>query len=194
MQIIENFRVILDFQVEVDESTGEITTKCVKKSIDKTNFEVSKVTSKKKAKKEEVDTPQITLEENKLNLNSAAISLMGVVPDDKLDVKYEMIGNTLTPVIEKDIRIGNKLTKSHTIAYRGNKREELLKYGTVFDLVPHETQAGRFILKGDSLPEPLKGDENISLDNIDDDLPFDTSLIDDSDAKIEEIDASFFKF
>lgn len=193
MSIIETFKVVMEFQVEVDESTGKISTKCIKKSIDKTNFKTVEA-KPRKSKKEESTTPQITLEENKLSLNSAAVELMSAVPDDKFDIKYEMIGKDLNPVIEKDSRTGNKLTKSFTIAYRGNKREELLKYGTVFELVSHGD--GRFLLKGEMTPEKLEGDDNISMEDINDDLPLDMdilSLTDEKDANVFELDSKFFQ-
>lgn len=126
--IVEEFTITLKYQVTVDTETGEMTTKCIKRTIDKSNFEVSDAASKKaskKTKKEESIEPELTLEDNKYCLNSAAIELMDVTPNNKLDIKYEKNGNTMVPVIGTDeafgTKGGNKLTKSNTVAYRGRK-------------------------------------------------------------------------
>lgn len=78
-----------------------------------------------------------------------------------------------------------------------SKNEELSKYGHVFDIKPHDSKDGLFILVGDSTPEiNLPKDENIAIDGSDEDLPLDvdlSALIDEKDANIEEIDSSFFK-
>lgn len=126
--IVEEFTITLKYQVTVDTETGEMTTKCIKRTVDKANFEVSEAAPKKaakKAKKEESSSPQLILEDNKYCLNSAAVMLMGVTPDDKLDIKYEKRGSTMVPVIGTDeafkTKGGNKLTKSNTVACRGRK-------------------------------------------------------------------------
>lgn len=202
--IVEEFTITLKYQVAVDTETGEMTTKCIKRTIDKSNFEVSDAASKKaskKTKKEESIEPELTLEDNKYCLNSAAIELMDVTPNNKLDIKYEKNGNTMVPVIGTDeafgTKGGNKLTKSNTVACRGSKNEELSKYGRVFKLTPHGTKDGLFILIGDStLIVSPNGDENISIEEVDEDLPLDTdlsTLIDDKDANIEEIDSNYFQ-
>ena len=202
--IVEEFTITLKYQVTVDTETGEKTTKCIKRTVDKANFEVSEVAPKKvakKAKKEENSSPQLILEDNKYCLNSAAIELLGVTPDDKLDIKYEKRGNTMVPVIGTDeafgTKGGNKLTKSNTVACRGSKNEELSKYGHIFDIKPHDSKEGFFILIGDSTPELISSkDDNIAIDESEEDLPLDvdiTALTDEKDVNIEEIDSSFFK-
>lgn len=202
--IVEEFTITLKYQVTVDTETGEMTTKCIKRTVDKANFEVSEAAPKKaakKAKKEESSSPQLILEDNKYCLNSAAVELMGVTPDDKLDIKYEKRGSTMVPVIGTDeafkTKGGNKLTKSNTVACRGSKNEELSKYGRVFEIAPHDSKDGLFILTGDSAPEALPaGDENIAIDESDEDLLLDvdlSALVDEKDANIEEIDSSYFQ-
>ena len=87
--IVEEFTITLKYQVTVNTETGEMTTKCIKRTVDKSNFEVSEAAARKtakKTKKEESSSPQLILEDNKYYLNSAAIELMGVTPDDKLDI------------------------------------------------------------------------------------------------------------
>lgn len=202
--IIEEFTITLKYQVTVDTETGELTTKCIKRTIDKPNCEVSETTPKKatkKAKREESSSPELILEDNKYYLNSAAVELMGVVPDNKLDIKYEKNGSTMVPVIGTDeafrTKGGNKLTKSNTVACRGSKNEELSKYGKVFSLTPHATKEGLFVLTGDATPVAVStGDENIAINKSDEDLPLDidlSALVDEKDANIEEIDSSYFQ-
>lgn len=201
MQVVETFEVRLLFEVTVDESTGELTTHCVKKSIDKTNFKSVEATKKPKKVKNESTTPELTLEDNKFCLNNAAIELMGLTPDSKLDVKYEKRDSGMIPVIGTDeafgTKGGNKLTKSNTVACRGSKNEELSKYGRVFSITPHSTKEGLFILTGDATSVTAsQGDENISIDDADEDLPLDldlSALVDEKDANIEEIDSSYFQ-
>lgn len=202
--IIEEFTITLKYQVKVDTETGEMTTKCVSRKIDKNTERVDAAKRTSKAKKEESSEPTLILEENKYCLNQAATDLMGVEPDCKLDIKYEKRGNEIVPVIGSDesfgTHSGNKLTKSLTVACRGSKNSELSKYGTEFILVPHETKDGIFVLhnKYAKLEQVLEGtvekpdglEENIELP-MDIDLQ---DLIDDKDATITEVSPSMFKF
>ena len=188
--IVEEFTITLKYQVTVDTETGEMTTKCIKRTVDKTNFEVSEKKTAKKKVVEDNSSPQLTLEDNKYRLNTAAIELMGVSAESKIDIKYEKQGKSMIPVIGTDeafgTRGGNRLSKSNTVACRGSKHEELIKYGTVFQIVPHDSKAGLFILKGDAQIETLDGDENVSIDE-----EIDISqLIDDKD--VEEINSFDF--
>lgn len=201
MQVVEHFQVILDYEVIVDESTGELETRLIKKSIDKANFKSIEVKEpKKKAKKkEESSTPQLILEDNKYTLNSAAIELMQVTTEDKIDIKYEKKGKGMIPVIGSDSVFGTKqgckLTKSNSVSCRGSKNTELAKYGTTFEVIPHPSKPGLFILKGDSEEELPEENSDFNIEDVDEDLPLDTSiedLIDDKDANITEIDANFF--
>lgn len=187
------FELIIDTETEefsvINVGTGEAKTVPIPKK------------TTKKVKKEESSSPQLILEDNKYCLNSAAMELMGVAPDDKLDIKYEKRGNIMIPVIGSDeifgTKGGNKVTKSNTVACRGSKNEELSKHGHVFDIKPHESKEGLFILIGDSTPEVLpSGDENIAVSESDEDLPLDvdlSALVDEKDANIEEIDSSYFQ-
>lgn len=203
--IIEEFTITLKYQVKVDTETGEMTTKCVSRKIDK-NIEVvdAKPTRKtSKSKKGESSEPTLTLEENKYCLNQAAADLMGVEPDCKLDIKYEKRGKETVPVIGTDTAFGtkqgNKLTKSLTVACRGSKNEELSKYGTEFILVPHETKDGIFVLQNedakleqaldDTIEKPDGPEEDVELP-MDIDLQ---DLIDDKDAAITEVSSSMFQ-
>lgn len=203
--IIEEFTLTLKYQVKVDTETGEMTSKCISRKIDKSNFEVVEDKPKRKttkSKKEESSEPTLTLEDNKYCLNQAAADLMGVEPDCKLDIKYEKRGKETIPVIGTDTAFGtkqgNKLTKSLTVACRGSKNEELSKYGTEFILVPHETKDGIFVLQNedakleraldDTIEKPDGPEEEIELPDID--LQ---DLIDDKDATITEVNSSMFQ-
>lgn len=79
-----------------------------------------------------------------------------------------------------------------------SKNEELSKYGKIFKIRPHATKEGLFVLEGDTpteIPSNL-GDENINIEELNEDLPFDldlSALIDEKDANIEEIDSSDFQ-
>ena len=188
--IVEEFTITLKYQVTVDTETGEMTTKCIKRTVDKTNFEVSEKKTAKKKVVEDNSSPQLTLEDNKYRLNTAAIELMGVSAESKIDIKYENQGKSMIPVIGTDeafgTRGGNRLTKSNTVACRGSKHEELVKYGNIFQIIPHDSKAGLFILKGDAQIDTLDGDENVSIDE-----EIDISqLIDDKD--VEEINSFDF--
>ena len=179
-----------------------MTTKCISRKVDKTNFEVVEEKSKKKtskSKKEENTVPSLILEENKYCLNQAAITLMGIEPNCKLDIKYEKRGKETIPVIGSDesfgTHSGNKLNKSLTVACRGSKREELSKYGTEFTLIPHETKDGIFILQNKNADfESTVSNVSETEDEIE--LPDDIDLqdlVDDKDATITEVDASMFQ-
>ena len=188
--IVEEFTITLKYQVTVDTETGEMTTKCIKRTVDKTNFEVSEKKTAKKKVVEDNSSPQLTLEDNKYRLNTAAIELMGVSAESKIDIKYEKQGKSMIPVIGTDeafgTRGGNRLTKPNTVACRGSKHEELIKYGNIFQIIPHDSKAGLFILKGDAQIDTLDGDENVSIDE-----EIDISqLIDDKD--VEEINSFDF--
>ena len=172
--IVEEFTITLKYQVKVDTETGEMTTKCISRKVDKSNFEVTEVKPRKKTVvKNESSEPKLILESNKYQLTQAAVELMGVEPDDKIDIKYEKQGKNITPVIGSDetfgTKQGNKLTKSLTVACRGSKNEELAKFGSEFTLVPHPKKDGIFILATGSVEteEEEEGEEEISLPDID---------------------------
>lgn len=202
MEVVEHFQVILDYEVIVDPETGDIQTKLINKSIDKAKFKSIDAPVKKKAtktKKEESNIPQLILEENKYSLNTVAVELMQVTTEDKIDIKYEKRGKNMIPVIGSDTvfgtRGGCKLTKSNTVACRGSKNDELAKYGTIFEIIPHESKQGLFILKGENNSDIQEENSEIKLDSEDENLPLDvdiTDLVDDKDANLTEIDSNFF--
>lgn len=171
---------IVKFEFTYNTTTGEI-------SVTNTDTGEMKSTKKKKVtiKPDDGTEPTLFLEDNKYRLNTAAINLMNVAPDDKLDIKYEKCGQSIIPVIMVDEH-GNRLTKSYTVAYRGSKNQELSKYGTEFQVVPHKLKEGVFVLqnKNAKVEEEIKSEEfEVPLD-IDD-------LLKDED--VTEIDSAIFK-
>lgn len=189
--IKETFILSLTYEMSVDTETGEILeTKLIDRNVNKP----VKSTQKETIKDDEKE-PKLYLEDNKCRLNSAAISLMGISPGDKLDIKYEENNGKSIPIIGTDENFhtngGNKLSKSNTIAYRGNKNNELSKYGKEFILVKHPSKEGLFILSSEEVIEVELGDNNVSIpDGLDLNLE---DLVNDKDAKITSIDTNFFK-
>lgn len=185
---------ILKFEFTYNTENGEFSVA----NID--TGEIKSVSTKKvsKKKKDESTVPQLILEDNKYSLNSAAIELMQVNPEDKLDIKYEKRGNQMVPVIGTDevfgTKQGCKLTKSNTVSCRGSRHDELIKYGTEFTVIPHDSKPKLFILDGGiNLIEEIQEDKNISLEE-DNDLDFiDTLSEENKDAEITEITSDFFK-
>lgn len=198
----ETFTVSLTYEMSVNIDTGEILeTKLIDRSIGKSDLKVVK-TPKKKTVQDEGEEPKLILEENKYRLTGAAISLMGLDEDSKLVIKYEDTKSGSVPIIGTNVAFGissgNKLTKSNTVACRGNNREELAKHGTEFTLVPHPSKENLFILhSGERQIDQIIEDDNVKVEGDEGkDLPFNLDLgelVDEQDANITEVDANFFK-
>lgn len=196
----ERIKVLLTLDVDIE--TGE--TVCVSREVINDGLKKEKSTTKKpKKEKEKVENPDpcITLEDNKYILNTAAVKLLGVEPEDRLDIKYEKQGKgAMIPVIGTNeafgTKGGNKLTKSFSVSCRGKANEELSRYGNVFTITPHPNKDDLFILCGnkESNPEP----EEVVDDNVvvqDEELPMDLNideLVEDSDSDIKEINGFDF--
>ena len=195
--IKETFILSLTYEMSVDTETGEVLeTKLIDRSVNKP-VKAMKATASEAVQDNDKE-PKLYLEDNKCRLNSKAISLMGISPGDKLDIKYDEGKNGSVPVIGTDeafgTKGGNKLTKSNTIACRGSKNEELSKYGKEFVLAVHPSKAGLFVLTSEEVAvDQLVGDDNVNIDTpegIDLDLE---GLVDDKDANVSSIDTNFFK-
>lgn len=74
----------ITYSLVVDTTSGEVT-------LTKDSGEVVKASSPKKVKDDGDPTPKIILEDNKYKLNSAAVKLLQVAPNDRLDIKYERV-------------------------------------------------------------------------------------------------------
>lgn len=193
----ETFILSLTYEMSVDTETGEVLeTKLIDRSVNKP-VKAMKATASEVVQDNDKE-PKLYLEDNKCRLNSKAISLMGISPGDKLDIKYDEGKNGSVPVIGTDeafgTKGGNKLTKSNTIACRGSKNEELSKYGKEFVLAEHPSKAGLFVLTSEEVAvDQLVGDDNVNIDTPEGiDLNLE-GLVDDEDANVSSIDTNFFK-
>lgn len=195
--IKETFILSLTYEMSVDTETGEVLeTKLIDRSVNKP-VKAMKATANEVVQDNDKE-PKLYLEDNKCRLNSKAISLMGISPGDKLDIKYDNGKNGSVPIIGTDeafgTKGGNKLTKSNTIACRGSKNEELSKYGREFVLATHPSKAGLFVLTSEEVAvDQLVGDDNVNIDTPEGiDLNLE-GLVDDKDANVSSIDTNFFK-
>ena len=193
----ETFILSLTYEMSVDTETGEVLeTKLIDRSVNKP-VKAMKATANEAGQDDDKE-PKLYLEDNKCRLNSKAISLMGISPGDKLDIKYDDGKNGSVPIIGTDeafgTKGGNKLTKSNTIACRGSKNEELSKYGKEFVLATHPSKAGLFVLTSEEVAvDQLVGDDNVNIDTPEGiDLNLE-GLVDDEDANVSSIDTNFFK-
>ena len=193
----ETFILSLTYEMSVDTETGEVLeTKLIDRSVNKP-VKAMKATANEAVQDDDKE-PKLYLEDNKCRLNSKAISLMGISPGDKLDIKYDEGKNGSVPIIGTDeafgTKGGNKLTKSNTIACRGSKNEELSKYGKEFVLAEHPSKAGLFVLTSEEVAvDQLVGDDNVNIDTPEGiDLNLE-GLVDDEDANVSSIDTNFFK-
>ena len=195
--IKETFILSLTYEMSVDTETGEVLeTKLIDRSVNK-SVKAMKATTNEAVRDDDKE-PKLYLEDNKCRLNSKAVSLMGISPGDKLDIKYDDGKNGSVPIIGTDeafgTKGGNKLTKSNTIACRGSKNEELSKYGKEFVLAVHPSKAGLFVLTSEEVAvDQLVGDDNVNIDTPEGiDLNLE-GLVDDEDANVSSIDTNFFK-
>ena len=190
----ETFILSLTYEMSVDTETGEVLeTKLIDRSVNKPVKAIAN-----EAVQDDDKEPKLYLEDNKCRLNSKAVSLMGISPGDKLDIKYDDGKNGSVPIIGTDeafgTKGGNKLTKSNTIACRGNKNKELSKYGKEFVLAVYPSKAGLFVLTSEEVAvDQLVGDDNVNIDTPEGiDLNLE-GLVDDKDANVSSIDTNFFK-
>ena len=154
---IQSAKIVLTL---VDTETGELTTKEATFGEFK---EATKKTTTSRAKKPKDDgdpNPKATLLEGKIQLNQAAMALVGWEPEMKIDIRFEKKGKQITPIMMEDMAKGNRLTKTNTISCRGSKHDNLAEYGTIFDVVPYEGKDGWFKLVGDA---PQKEDDTVEI-------------------------------
>ena len=170
----------------INSETGEI----------KSFSPVKKSTTKKSVSKVDTDTtPKLTLETSKYILTQAAVDLLGVQPDDRIDIKYEKQGKRMVPIIGYNeafgTKAGNKLTKSLTVSCRGKANEELSQYGTIFTITAHPIKEGLFILNGDKIIPEQQVDDVVEIkedqSDVDLDSELDDLLAEDSTDNITEI-------
>jgi hypothetical protein len=161
--MIQKFKVL--FTYEQDDETGEV--KVLNREVVNDDLpKVKKTSSSKKSKADENPEPELILEDNKYVLNSAAIELLGVDVDDRIDIKFEKRDKVRVPVIGCNTAFGtqggNRLTKSNTVSYRGKNHDLLEEYGTVFSFKETDKE-GIFELIGDKPIPEQKEDDNIKI-------------------------------
>lgn len=89
---------------------------------------------------EDDSEPTVVLSDKKLVINSSAMKLIDAVAGDRICVNYfQKEDNTFIPIIGKQENMGdnvsgNKLTKSHTVSYKGKQFDILSQYGKNFKL------------------------------------------------------------
>lgn len=196
----ETFIIKLTYEMSVNTDTGEILeTKLIDRSIDNSDIKVTKSSTKKKIVQDNDKEPKLFLEDNKYKLNNAAIELMNLDEDSRLNISYMQGKDGDFPVICEVDNGGNRISKSNTVSFRGNKNSELSKYGNEFVLVPYLNDSRLFVLTPKNIKiEQLVGDDNVSIEGgEDEDIPFDLDikgLVDNEDMDVTEIDSNFFKF
>lgn len=171
MKTINKATIVIEL---VDTETGELTNK--EKDITSLLSGVSTSKEKKssssattKVKDDGNPNPTLKLEDNKYILNNAAIEALGVEEGDKIDIKYEVKNKKKSPVIGSadsfGTKGGNKLTKSHTVSYRGKNNEELSKYGDEFTFKERDKVPGTFYLVGNTVEEVVSNADETTEDN-----------------------------
>lgn len=195
--------MLIDFKLCYDDEAGKFVALNVEtgeiRDFAPTTAKKTTTTRSSKKKVDENPNPQLTLEDNKYSLNTAAVELMGVEPEAKLCIKMKKIDGSMTPIIGTNeafkVKDGNRLTKSFTVACRGANHDALAAYGTIFDLEANPNLEGTFILKGDKGPV-IVHDENIS-ENVE--IPEDLEninlegLADDTPDAEAEVDGAMFE-
>jgi hypothetical protein len=150
----------------------------------KISFDLDEVTKKISNLKvvsisnEVLESATVEVLDNKLKLSKAAIDMLGASANEKITINYWTVDNELTfPVIGKaeaftDSDGGNRLTRSNTISYRGQQRDILLEYGSLFTLESFKDgifKMNKVQVEGESLSTEKTDLQD--LDNLQD-LPF----------------------
>lgn len=191
----------LTFEFTVNTETGEFTV---------TNTETGEIKSTKpktvRSTKKKSTLPEnealIELQDNKYVLNNLALDLLQVEAGERIEIKFDKKGKTVTPVIGKSEIFGtsggNKLNKSNSVSYRGKARDELVKYGTTFKLKPHDKVDGLFYMIGDAeVEEPVEEanvvfpDDSPETDRVEDlSLDLDGLVDNPDDVEVSSLDFS----
>lgn len=139
-----------------------------------------KVTNLKVIEKNKVIVPEIEVSgnydlqilDNKIQLTSEAVNKLKVTTKDRIAINYWYVGpNNTYPIISKadvfDNGVeGNLLKKSKTFSFRGEQREMLLKYGSVFLFEEWKDKTGKIKEGVFKLIPVHKEDDSILENNI----------------------------
>lgn len=182
---------------DFDPETGTMT--CVDREIINDDLKPAKKKSTKKTSEpiNNSTEPQVVLEDNKYIFNAAAVELMGIEPEERIDIKYEKKGKKFIPIIGTSesfgTKSGNKLTKSYSVSYRGKANETLQEYGNLFTLETHPEKEGIYYLIGNNAPEHEEEDSVVELPKDEQEIEIDINdFADDTDNEVKEIDSFDF--
>lgn len=154
---IHQVTVTFNFDPEEEQAVTDLT--CFIDGIEKKK----KTTRSVKPKAEPImeDEAIITLEPTKIIFNNKVVADMGLVYQDRLIIKYQKIDGSKKPIptIGKDIDfneegLGNKLTKTNTLAYRGKANTILAEYGTEFGIEEYKPGIWKLISKNEGIKPP----------------------------------------
>lgn len=125
------------------------------------------------------ETPVVQCLSNKLKLTTAAIQMIGLEVGDRVQVNYWTENNHLTfPVIGKsktftDPNEGCKLTKSNTVAFKGNQNSTLKIYGNCFEIEPFKEGMFKMVPiedEKDSVVSEQEDLDNLNSDELDSEM------------------------
>ena len=147
----------LNVRIEYDPVKDEIISYTTSlNGVTEKKTSTTKRTTKKD--KEESNESFLVREENKLVLSSKLVEELGAEYEDRIAINYfkDETNKITYPVIGLSTSFGgkesgNKLTKSNTVAFRGNSNSTLAEFGTRFSIEP--LKDGVFKLVGDSKAE-----------------------------------------
>lgn len=132
----------------------------------------AKTTTTKKSstkKKDTSDEAILTREDNKLILSQKLVDDLKAQYEDRISIRYEQVDGLTIPVIGLDVMFGdkgngNKLTKSNTLACRGNANTILSEFGTKFVVESYKDNI--FKLVGDNIVSKPATPE-VAIKNVD---------------------------
>lgn len=147
--------MMLNISFDFNESTHQISNlKVIEKEFVESKIEIIK-------------DCDLQILNNKIQLTSEAVQKLYASVGDRISINYWYVGpNDIYPIISKanvfdDGVNGLKLNKSKTLAFRGEQRETLLKYGTSFSFEEWRDKTGK-IKDGVFKLIPVKEDDSDS--------------------------------
>lgn len=136
--MIKEVNVTFNFDTETEVVTN------VKCNVDGMVKKKRTTTKKSDVVEELASEALLTLEPTKLILNNKLVKDMGIVYGNRVFITYAQKGNKknkiLFPCISKEDNeesLGNKITKTNTVAFKGKQNAVLAEYGTEFTIEPY---------------------------------------------------------
>ena len=176
----------LNIKIEYNPETDEIVSYTT--SLNGVAEKTKTTTTRKALSKKKDDGSEAFLirAENKLILSQKLIEELGAEVDDRIAINYERKEGLTFPVIGISTAFGgkesgNKLTKSNTVACRGNSNTTLAEFGSRFTIEPYgnmvfkligDTQAEKTItpeavIKEVDMGIEVTGDDNYQIQDLD---------------------------